>query len=92
MSIRLKIRLENGVSIDTIVDEEKAKKIEKLKSYREIDNENKRRFKTYQKGELNPNWHKLSPLDREKRLFQLTKYVNDLCNLDEKEIKLFKIF
>lgn len=86
MSIRLKIRLENGVSIDTILTPEKAKKAENLKSYKVIQNENNRRFKTYQKGE------KLPPLDKEKRLFQLTSYINNLCNLDEKKIKFFKIF
>lgn len=80
MAIRLRIKLDNGIHIDTIVDEEKAKKIEKLKSYREIDNENKRRFKTYQKGK--DKFFKMAPLDKEKRLFQLTKYVNALANME----------
>lgn len=80
MSIRLKIKLENGVSIDTVVDEKKQKNIENLKSYRVIVNENNRRFRTYQKG--GKNWKKLPPLDKEKRLFQLTSYINDLCNLE----------
>ena len=51
MSIRLKIKLANGVSIDTILTPEKAKKAEELKSYRVIRNENNRRFRVYQRGE-----------------------------------------
>lgn len=86
MAIHLRIKLENGISIDTVVDEKKQKNIENLKSYRVMVNEDNRRFRAYQKGE------KLPPLDKNKRLFQLTSYINDLCNLDEKEIKLFKIF
>lgn len=80
MSIRLKIKLANGVSIDTILTSEKAKKAEELKSYRVIRNENNRRFRVYQHGE--DKFFELSPLDINKRLQQLTVYVKDLKGLE----------
>lgn len=80
MSIRLKIKLANGVSIDTILTPEKAKKAEELKSYRVIRNENNRRFRVYQHGE--DKFFKLPCLDINKRLQQLTVYVKDLKGLE----------
>lgn len=80
MSIRLKIKLANGVSIDTILTPEKAKKAEELKSYRVIRNENNRRFRVYQHGE--DKVFKLPCLDINKRLQQLTVYVKDLKGLE----------
>lgn len=76
MSIRLKIKLANGVSIDTILTPEKAKKAEELKNYRVIRNENNRRFRVYQRSEVLPC------LDIDKRLQQLTVYVKDLKGLE----------
>lgn len=80
MSIRLKIKLANGVSIDTILTPEKAKKAEELKSYRVIRNENNRRFRVYQCSE--DKFSKLPCLDINKRLQQLTVYVKDLKGLE----------
>lgn len=80
MSIRLKIRLENGVSIDTILTSEKAKKAENLKSYKVIQNENNRRFRVYQHGK--DKFSKLAYLDIKKRLSQLTVYIRDLKALE----------
>lgn len=80
MSIRLKIKLANGVSIDTILTPEKAKKAEELKSYRVIRNENNRRFRVYQCGE--DKFSELPCLDINKRLQQLTVYVKDLKGLE----------
>ena len=80
MSIRLRIKLANGVSIDTILTPEKAKKAEELKSYRVIRNENNRRFRVYQHGE--DKFFNLPCLDINKRLQQLTVYVKDLKGLE----------
>lgn len=78
MAIRLRIKLDNGMQIDTIVDKEKAKKIEKLKSFKVIQNENGRRFRAYQKGKGS----KLEYLNKNKRLSQLTAYIKDLKRLE----------
>jgi len=80
MSIRLRIKLVNGVSIDTILTPEKTKKAEELKSYKVIRNENNRRFRVYQRGK--DKFSKLAYLDIKKRLNQLTVYIRDLKALE----------
>lgn len=81
MAIRLKIKLENGVKIDTIINDSQSKKIEKLKSYKVIANENSRRFRAYQKGK--EKFSKLPYLETNKRLNQLTVYIKDLKRLED---------
>lgn len=80
MAIRLRIKLENGIKVNMIIDDKKAKQIEKLKSFKIIQAENKKRFEGYHKGK--DKFSKMTFLDVDKRLNQLTAYVLDLKRLE----------
>lgn len=80
MAIRLRIKLENGIKVNMIINDKKAKQIEKLKSFKVIQAENKKRFEVYRKGK--DKFSKMTFLDVDKRLNQLTAYVLDLKRLE----------